>query len=753
MFGKGEVILVTVEYRKLMRLLFVWLVAAVLLATGCEPEEAILSSASPSKQAVSEAEQTRPPVVDLVCQRILTGDFETAEKLIASLDGFANPQIAQLGRIVAEYNSIQAQSASSRKESLTEQTDKLDELREKFEPDYVIDSNDISEIISVVIRAREYADEDKKADILEDGFVRKVITSAIEKGKELDAEGRWVDAYARVFYWLVNLDEDNKQYKDYADELSEKALIEISLKDDSCGQGSIERHEGITAEMVSRALRALQANYVSVVDYNEMAKKGLARCRLLGGVLTQTKKKLDYTVAPNDAEKWLMGIGAIQEELDATSTAITNEKFRMIFGEILALNSISLEIPEEVVIAQFAESSFNGLDPYTTLVWPWQVKDFQKNMTQKFIGIGVEISKVTGTLKVVSLLPDTPAYTSGLDAGDEIVAVDGESTEDMTIMCAVSKITGPRRTKVTLTIRHADSEKTSDITIVRDRIVVPPLRGWQRAANGQWHYTIDPDNGVGYVRITGFTETTGPDMEKILNDLEDQGLKGLILDLRFNSGGYLISAADVVDMFVEKGMIVKSQPRIGIPTQENAHKRGTHPNYPLVVLINNQSASASEIVAGALQDEKFKRATLVGTRSYGKGSVQVVTPYTGGDSQLKYTMAYYHLPSGQRVKNRYKMEKEGRKDWGIEPDIEVELNMNELRKMIDVQRANEVLAKADHDTDKPLKRHSWQETLRADKQLAIALLAVKSKMIQAGQTVTFVDRQDVPAIEKVATTQ
>ncbi|MCD6394012.1 MAG: hypothetical protein J7M40_10955, partial [Planctomycetes bacterium] len=144
--------MVTVEYRKLIRLLFVWLVAALLLATGCEPEEEILSSASSSKQAVSEAEQTKPPVVDLVCQRILKGDFDTAEKLIASLDGAANPQIAQLSRIVAEYESIQAQSDSSKKESLAEQMDKLDELRKKFEPDYVVDANDIGEIISVVIR-------------------------------------------------------------------------------------------------------------------------------------------------------------------------------------------------------------------------------------------------------------------------------------------------------------------------------------------------------------------------------------------------------------------------------------------------------------------------------------------------------------------------------------------------------------------------------------------------------------------------
>jgi len=740
--------LFAVEYKKLMGSLFVWLLAAALLVTGCDPEEDLVGSASSPPKAAADGDQAKSSDVDLVCEKILTGDFQGAGRLLASLDTSANPQLGQLARIVSEYEKIQNRSRASRKEAFSEQMGELDELRKKFEPDYVVDANDIGEIISVAIRLREFADEESKAEILEEPFIRKVVSLAEEKGRQLNAEGRWVDAYAKVFYWLVNLDPDNEEYKNYADELSEKALIEVALKDDSCGQSSKDRHEGIKAEMVFRALRALETNYVSVVDYDEMAKKGLERCRHLGEVLMRTKKKLDYTVPPDKAEKWLTGITAIQEELAASSSAITNEKFRMIFGEILALNTITLEIPEEVVIAQFAEASFSALDPYTTLVWPWQVKDFQKNMTQQFIGIGVEISKATGTLKVVSLLPDTPAYTSGLDAGDEILAVDGESTEDMTIMCAVSKITGPRHTKVTLTIRHAGSDKTEDITIVRDKIVVPPLRGWQRVDNGRWNYTIDPDNGIGYIRVTSFTETTAPDMERILRELEAAGLKGLIIDLRFNSGGYLMSAADVVDMFVEKGMIVKSQPRTGFPTRENAHKQGTHPDYPLVVLINGQSASASEIVAGALQDEKFKRATLVGTRSYGKGSVQVVTPYTGGDSQLKYTMAYYHLPSGQRVKNRYKMEKLGRKDWGIEPDIEVELNMNELREMIDVQRANEVLAKADHDINHPIERHSLHETLQADKQLAVALLAIKSKLIQAGHTVKFAEPAEMVAAEE-----
>ena len=349
----------------------------------------------------------------------------------------------------------------------------------------------------------------------------------------------------------------------------------------------------------------------------------------------------------------------------------------------------------------------------------------------------MEISKATGVLTIISLLPDTPAYRAGLDAYDEILAVNGEPTEKMTIFCAVSKITGPKGSKVTLTIRHAGSDKTEDITIVRDRIVVPPRRGWQRDESGEWQYMIDRENGIGYIRITNFTETTVPDMDEILRMLEKEGLRGHISDLRFNRGGYLVSAAGVVDLFVEEGVIVKSEPRVGFSTSERAHKQGTHPNYPLVVLINGQSASASEIVAGALQDPKFKRATLVGTRTYGKGSVQVVTPYTGGDSQLKYTMAYYHLPSGQRVMNRYEMEKQGRKDWGIQPDVEVELSLNEMRRMVEVQRANEVLAKADHDAANPLTRHTLEETLDADKQLAVALLVLKSKMIHAGQIVKF----------------
>jgi carboxyl-terminal processing protease len=217
--------------------------------------------------------------------------------------------------------------------------------------------------------------------------------------------------------------------------------------------------------------------------------------------------------------------------------------------------------------------------------------------------------------------------------------------------------------------------------------------------------------------------------------LEKEGLKGLILDLRYNSGGYLQAAADIVDLFVKEGVIVKSEPRQGLATYEIAHRSGTHPDYPMAVLINGASASASEIVAGALQDPKNKRATLVGNRSYGKGSVQVVTPFTGDGSQLKYTIAYYHLPSDQRVENRYQLEKEGRKDWGIAPDVEVKMRGNEIKEMIDIQRHNDVLARMDHEANGgSMERHALKETLQADPQLSIALLVVQSKLLAQGET-------------------
>jgi len=375
------------------------------------------------------------------------------------------------------------------------------------------------------------------------------------------------------------------------------------------------------------------------------------------------------------------------------------------------------------------------LDPYTVIVWPTEKTEFDKMVTNEFTGIGVEISKPQGVLTIGGLLLDTPAYRTGLDAGDVIESVDGLPTKDLPVPCAVKKITGPKGTKVTLTIRRPGEDKTRDVTIVRDKIIVPTLYGWQRIEDGKWRYLIDPNNQIAYVRISSFSGETATDLEKVLVDLEKEGMRGLVLDLRWNQGGLLSVALRIVDMFIKSGVMLKVQPGLWGSSAEYARAvaEGTHPDYPVVILVNEVSASASEIVAGALADPKYRRAVLVGERTHGKGSVQSIEDRDLDGAELKYTTAYYYLPSDQRVNSREAMEKLGRKDWGVGPDIEVALRMDEIRAMVDAQRANDVLAQADRNTAKePLKRRTIKQFLTADPQLGVGLLVVKTRLVEAG---------------------
>jgi carboxyl-terminal processing protease len=721
-------------YRLSGILLAVWVALA-----GCEtskdgnnPQPQIEPNTTASSPQASGIVLESGPI-DRVVERIAAGDFAGAEEICKAGDLQASPQLAQLTGILARYDELQKKREHKRQQMVDERQKELDKQRAKIRDDSV-EPNDVDITMAAVIRLRDDTPLAEKDAILQEPLVQKVIRKAEQLAIQDEKEGKWVDAYAHYYYWMTRLHEDDKTFKDHTERLTEMASIELSLKKSDCGETAIARYEGIEPLMFMRALQALEVNYVNSIDYVQMCDHIFRRCRLLGQVLVDSKEELAWKVDPNQQTQWSAQLDALETQTKQNSGPKTMRDIAACFDRVMEINQKTLRLPQAVVISHFAEAAMSAMDPFTNIVWPWDVKDFEKSMTQQFSGIGVEISKETGILKIASLLPDTPAYRAGLDADDEIVAVNGEPTEKLSIYCAVDKITGPKGTKVTLTIRRPSTGKSWDVTIVRDRIAVQPLRGWQRMADGQWNWLIDPANQIGYVRLTTFTETSGPDLDEILTQLEKEGLSGLVLDLRYNPGGYLNSAAEVADLFIREGVIVKSSPRHGLATYEIAHERGTHPDYPLVVLINESSASASEIVAGALQDPKYRRATLVGQRSYGKGSVQVVSPYTGGSSQLKYTVAYYHLPSDQQVKNRYQMEKQGRKDWGIAPDVDVKMSISELRAMLDMQRDNDVLVQAGHDeTKSPTKRSSLQQTLDSDPQLATALLVVQSKLVRNGR--------------------
>jgi len=692
-----------------------------------------------------------PSVVEQICSDISRDDFAGAQKRIEENKKSATPAVKELENIVLEYEAIRQKRQSQRESLYRQQLTELDKLRDEADVNGLNDVNDINKAFAVIAKASEYADEKQKKELMSIGFVKEVIEKSMAKAAEFESKGEWLDAYVDCYGWLGRIDENNDAYTNYAEELLDKTNIVASFQDSPC-ETSQERYEGVKKEMFSKAIDALNFNYVRIIDYSQMANKGITRCRQLADVMARSYSQIQKSREESSAKKgkgmaalfippdsnqlaaWSAGLKALSNEINQLPMGISKDKFIDIFEKVLAINSTTAALPEKVLIAQFAEASLSSLDPYTTIVWPQQTPEFEKMMTNEFSGVGIELSKEKGMLTVGSLMPDAPAYNSGIDAEDVIEKVDGVPTKDMSITCAVKNITGLAGTKVTLTVRRPNEEETRDITITRAKITVATIRGWQRSQAGQWLYMLDDVNKIGYVRITSFDERTSLGLEKVLDELESQGMKGLILDLRFNPGGLLNIAAEVVDKFIDGGLIVSTMPRFGSGTYLSAHKEGTHPDYPLIILINRYSASASEIVSGALADPQYKRAVLVGERTYGKGSVQGVVYHPGEGAQLKYTMAYYHLPSGQRVESHDTMKKQGKTDWGVGPNVAIKLRNDEIEKMSDVRRDNDVLVRADHVNESgALKKHIMEETLESDSQLAVGLLVLKSEVIRKSE--------------------
>jgi len=473
-------------------------------------------------------------VVDTATDKITSGDFAGADELISKIKNVSDTRASQLGRIIEEYKkfSQERQEAKAKlyKEMLAdlkgegpkdsekdkdkdkekvkdkvkdnsesetkgdtekESEDVTDDDPEAIDEEDEVDpeAKEINETFLKILKVQEYANEEQEEELLSSELAASLFERALKRAGEYESKGEWLEAYTNCYYWLSSLFPDNQEYKDQGERLTRLVMIEMSLKDNSC-EKSADRHAGIKPEMLVRAVRALDFSYVSLLDYKEMTKKAIEQCRCLGQVLYEEKEDIPYKVSISDMDKWKVGLKSIEEGLEGDPNepvVVKRDDFVRIFTDVLVLNATTLAIPEEIIVSQYTEASLEALDPFTNLIWPWQVLDFQKNMTQDFTGIGVHITKIRGVLAVASLLPDTPAYHSNLDANDEILAVNGESTKDMTLTCVVSKITGPKGTKVTLTVRHEDAPKgeTEDITLVRARIEVPTIRGWVRDTEGE----------------------------------------------------------------------------------------------------------------------------------------------------------------------------------------------------------------------------------------------------------------------------
>jgi len=321
-----------------------------------------------------------------------------------------------------------------------------------------------------------------------------------------------------------------------------------------------------------------------------------------------------------------------------------------LFGDVF--ERVRADYVEQVTDQQLIEAAIRGmladLDPHSSYLNADSFQDMQVQTKGEFGGLGIEVTMEDGLVKVVSPIDDTPAFRAGVQAGDFITHLDGEAVMGMTLAEAVERMRGPISSDLTVTIRRQD-EEPFDLTITRDVIRIQSVRS-------------RVEDNIGYLRITTFNEQTSPGVKQAMETIKQQlgaDLRGYVLDLRNNPGGLLDEAIAVSDAFLNQGEIVSTRGRISEDTQRfNAREGDLAEGLPLVLLINGGSASASEIVAGALQDHH--RAIIMGTKSFGKGSVQTIIPLTGHGA-MRLTTARYYTPSGRSIQAK-----------GIEPDIMVE---------------------------------------------------------------------------------
>jgi carboxyl-terminal processing protease len=391
----------------------------------------------------------------------------------------------------------------------------------------------------------------------------------------------------------------------------------------------------------------------------------MKKALVIGSLLVVLTLSLGGTVASKGADS-----GATYEQL-------------RLFTEVLSIvqNQYVDEVPPKDLIYSAIKGTLRGLDPHSSFLDPDSYKEMQVETSGSFGGLGIEITLKDDILTVVAPIEGTPAYRAGLQTGDRIVKIDGLSTKDMQLPDAVKRMRGKPGTKVTVAIVREGWTEPKDVEITREQIRVQSVR------------SHDLGNGIAYVKLRQFQEQTPHDLDTALDKFTKNGLKGVVLDLRNDPGGLLTAAVEVSEKFLDDGkLVVYTEGRVRNQNMRfSAHAKKSYTALPMVILVNQGSASASEIVAGALQDHK--RAMIVGTQTFGKGSVQTIIPLSDG-SGLRLTTAKYFTPNGRSIHGK-----------GITPDIVVEVPkdpqvkdrlpspdpLDDLKKDVQLQRGLDVI--------------------------------------------------------------
>jgi carboxyl-terminal processing protease len=448
---------------------------------------------------------------------------------------------------------------------------------------------------------------------------------------------------------------------------------------------------------------------------------------------------------------WLLGIASISLlGITVSYSAPTREKDKD-YELVRLVVDVLHEVRQRYVVdidadreRKLVEDMINGglerLDPHSAYIPPREYKQFEKTSEGKFGGVGIQVGfdrQNRGQLTVISPMPGTPAYEAGVLAGDLIVKIDGKTTENMRMSEAVDLIQGEAGQKVTLTVLHEGGKEPVDLAITRAIIVVPSVLGDRRKADDpkSWDFFLDRETKIGYIRLINFSKTAAKEMRDAVEELQREGVRGLVLDLRNNPGGLLKAAVEISDLFLSEGRIVSTKGRNHKEEMYDAKADGTlllpAEKYPMAVLVNKYSASASEILSAALQDHQ--RAVVIGERSYGKGSVQnIIEMHEGAKSSaLKLTTASYWRPSGKNI-HRFPDSKDS-DDWGVKPNDGFEVPLkDEERLEYMIYRSERDVVRIKPKAITPLKKDGKEKKPFVDRVLEKAVDQLKKEIDKSG---------------------
>jgi len=522
-----------------------------------------------------------------------------------------------------------------------------------------------------------------------DGWItaRELISYVREKAPKAVSEG------SELSFWLSQNPEARKIFEDRIAKLTKRhAANDLDDREFEHGLHLLERMPRFDDD------RKLRSAYIAFLDgkigQDELASlrrqtitkknlseaEGIAFAKTVAEVIELIRSRHIHPEKANQAlaiglreladqygdanEPWVSETIDSLEKLDSTQLVNALVRFRLRLGHRPEVSKPAIDI--------CLKGTLGSLDPYSVYLPPEVYRDMKEQVAGKFTGIGVILQEnpTSASLPILLVIPGGPADKSGLHIGDRITAMDGKSVAELGVEEASRNLLGPQGSMVKISVERPGSEPL-EFSIARGEVELESVVGYDRNEDGTWNYWVDRDHGVGYVRIATFAVDTADRLRKIIAELGKDGLKDLILDLRFNPGGLLTSAINVADVFVDGGSIVRIQDRQGGEREEKAHRFGTIEGIKLVVLVNEGSASGSEIVAAAIQDSG--RGRIAGSRTFGKGSAQDIVPLKDNESAVKLTSEAFFRPNGQNLE-RYRGGRRAIDDvWGVTPSPELEI--------------------------------------------------------------------------------